>query len=283
MIVVKTEILEAADEYIKIVSSAKSSCNDAAKSISALRLQLSESWNGASGNAMEQALAAIQMEIIGEYNALDEVESAIRSRTKILAYTPVVPVKGGFGGSGGRDKAIFDEDEQKVLEDTFKEIYGKDVYYGVKVYEDISTGSVSWDTLENTLKAFGVKSAIVDAVVTSCKTITNPSKKVKARIDRTWAYADSANHKLANGDIIGGVADLGMTVMAAAQSVRYTASDILTEVGANIMDGAAETVSSALKASGKYVPGVGGKILKTAGNTISTVSDNVTGWIRKLF
>lgn len=247
---------------------------------------------------MEQALAAVQAEISGVYNDLNGVESDMASRANkiynnwssaTVSTTTASDIAGGggFGGSGGRDSSmyekIFSEQERKVLEDTFKEVYGKDVYHGVKVYNDISTGNVSWNTLENTMKAVGVKSAIVDTVVTSCKTITNPNEKVKARIDRTWAYADSANRKLANGDIIGGVADLGMTVMAATQSVRYTASDILTEVGANVISKTTEKVSSALKVAGKYVPGAGGKILKTAGNTISTVSDKVTGWIRKLF
>lgn len=294
----KEEMMEIANEYIKIVSSAKSSCNDAAKSISALRLQLSESWKGASGDAMEQALAAVQAEILAVYTNLNGVESDMTSRankiynswsaaTVSTATASDIAGGGGFGGSGGRDSSmyekIFNEQERKVLEDTFKEVYGKDVYHGVKVYNDISTGNVSWDTLENTMKAVGVKSTNVDVIVTTCKTVTNPTGNMKRLTDYKNQYMNSAAKRVVNGDIAGGLADLGKSTALGLVSIGYGAFEVASEVGANVISKITKKVSSALKVAGKYVPGAGGKILKTAGNAISTVSDKVTGWIRKLF
>lgn len=299
----KEKMMEIANEYIKIVSSAKSSCNSAAKNISGLRVALEESWKGASGDAMEQALAAIQAEILGVYNDLDGVESAMTSRANkiynnwssttvsaaiVSAATASGSVGGGgFGGSGGRDSSmyekIFNEQERKVLEDTFKEVYGKDVYHGVKVYNDISTGNVSWDTLENTLKAVGVKSANVDVIVTTCKTVTNPTGNMKRLTDYKNQYMNSAAKRVVNGDIAGGLADLGKSTALGLVSIGYGAFEVASEVGANVISKTTKKVSSALKVAGKYVPGTSGKILKTTGNAISTVSDKVTGWIRKLF
>jgi len=59
----KEKMLDTSNDYVKIVSSAQNACDKASRALMTAEYELSSSWSGKSGEAMEQAISEMRNEI----------------------------------------------------------------------------------------------------------------------------------------------------------------------------------------------------------------------------
>lgn len=80
----KDNMLSRANYYAGIVSSARSACDEAVQALDSPKSTVSDSWKGASGSAMLQALTDIQTEIKQISAQLVSLESQMRSHARSI-------------------------------------------------------------------------------------------------------------------------------------------------------------------------------------------------------
>lgn len=80
----KEKMLQSANSYASYVSDAKKACKNAANSLKSPISIVSESWKGASGAAMKEALEDMKDDLNRLYNRLSALESQMRSRAKSI-------------------------------------------------------------------------------------------------------------------------------------------------------------------------------------------------------
>ena len=59
----KEKILDTSNDYVKIISSVQNACDKASRALMTAEYELSSSWSGKSGEAMEQAISDMRKEI----------------------------------------------------------------------------------------------------------------------------------------------------------------------------------------------------------------------------
>lgn len=109
MITSRIEVLASVNYYAGLVSSAKSSCEDARPLMVEAMAMVDQNWQGHSGGAMETALVQLKEELDGLYSQMEIVEQSMRSRGNYICNTwpeerQEADIDGGdgaFGGGGG--------------------------------------------------------------------------------------------------------------------------------------------------------------------------------------
>lgn len=175
-----------------------------------------------------------------------------------------------------------DENEQKVLKELGKEFLGKELYYAIDITHDISTGDVTWDTAKSFLKAVRAKSATVNVIIESCKTVTKPTGTMKTLMDGYDIFLEQAADNFSKGNIGQGIADAGMSTACGLSSIVYGVGEVSTELISSALDDFSEGIVSAVDTVGNIIPGETGMVLEDLANGIETISDSVTGFISDL-
>ena len=83
----KNSMLSCANSYIGKVTAAKNACESAIRYITPVVNEVSDCWNGASGDTMVQALNQLAAEINKVYSRLDVLESGMRSQATYIYNT----------------------------------------------------------------------------------------------------------------------------------------------------------------------------------------------------
>ena len=215
---------------------------------------------------------------------------------------------GAFGGSGGienressgnylvdswndftygygivKDKYDnLDDQEKKTIKNICEAVLGEEVYSAAEIAEDIVTGDVSWDTAEKALKAMEVESTTVNVIIKTCETVINPTGNMKTLMDGKDLYMDQAVEKISNGDIAGGLSDLGNSAACGLSAIAYGVGEVSTELVAGGIESISKKVTAPLEAVSKIIPGKAGETVKNVASGIKTVTGAVSGFLKKL-
>ncbi len=175
-----------------------------------------------------------------------------------------------------------DDSEKKAIKKISEAVLGEDVNNAVEIADDIVTGDVSWDTAEKALEAMKVESTTVNVIIKTCETVINPTGNMKTLMDGKDLYMDQAVKKLSNGDIAGGLSDLGNSAACGLSAIAYGVGEVSTELVAEAVDGVAKKITAPLDKVSKIIPGKAGNAVKSITSGIKTVTGAVSGFLKKL-
>ena len=175
-----------------------------------------------------------------------------------------------------------DDSEKKAIKKVSEAVLGEDVNNAVEIADDIVTGDVSWDTAEKALKAMEVESTTVNVIIKTCETVINPTGNMKTLMDGKDLYMDQAVEKISNGDIAGGLSDLGNSAACGLSAIAYGVGEVSTELVAGGIESISKKVTAPLEAVSKIIPGKAGETVKNVASGIKTVTGAVSGFLKKL-
>jgi len=76
----KGDISGTTDRYVNLLGKVKTACNDAAGKVRDCQSDVSSNWKGESGEAMADALTALEKEIKAVANEITELQKKVRNR-----------------------------------------------------------------------------------------------------------------------------------------------------------------------------------------------------------
>ncbi len=165
---------------------------------------------------------------------------------------------------------------------------GKDEMKAIGLLGDVLKGDVSFDTLKKGLKLTGMdgttSSVISESIKVTVNGVFDEQSTLRFLLEGQDMYMQSAMKNFADGRIIDGLSDLGMSVATVGGIMLYGTEEVTSNIVAGMVDGVigkpGEAVGGFIEAVGEIIPGSVGELVSDIGKGVTTVATGIGDWIR---